>query len=133
MIEKPVQERIRAAVFVGLGYALVYSLVAGALFKFRDPAQMERVRVSLPQTVASYWAGAVLGGVLVGILLPLARWTIGAFVLGTIATLPFFMLVSLVIAADAPWFPDQLVMALIASLLIGGSLGAYFRSNSIWG
>jgi hypothetical protein len=130
MIEKPLLERVRVAVLVGLGYALVYSLIAAALFKLKDPAQVERMGMTLPQAIATYWAGAVLGGVLVGILLPMARWGVGAFVLGTLATLPFFMLVSLLIAADAPWFPDQVIMALLVSMVLGGLMGLYIRSNS---
>jgi MFS family permease len=130
MIEKPLLERVRVAVLVGLGYAVGYSVIAAALFKLKDPSQVERMGMSLPQAIATYWAGAVLGGVLVGILLPMARWRVGAFVLGTLGTLPFFMLVSLLIAADAPWFPDQVIMALLVSMVLGGLMGLYIRSNS---
>jgi hypothetical protein len=87
------------------------------------------LHASLKQVVFSYVAGGVVGGVLVGALLPIARWAPGAFVVGTIGTLPFFLLVNLLIASDAPWFPDQLVMALIASMLLGGLLGLFFQSQ----
>lgn len=129
MIERPLLERARLGILAGLGYAAVYSLVAVAVFRFKDPADLANLHASLSQVVFSYVAGAVVGGALVGALLPIARWAPGAFVLGTIGTLPFFLMVFLLIASDAPWFPDQLVMALIASMLLGGLLGLFFQSQ----
>jgi hypothetical protein len=130
IMEKPLLERARAGVLVGLAYATVYSLVAVAVFRFKDPADLASLHASLTQVIGAYVAGAIIGGALVGALLPLARWAPGAFFLGTTGTLPFFLMVFLLIAADAPWFPDQLVMALIAAMLIGGLMGLYIQNNS---
>jgi hypothetical protein len=129
MIEKPLLERARLGILAGLGYAAVYSLVAVAVFRFKDPADLAKLHASLMQVVFAYVAGAVVGGALVGALLPITRWAPGAFLVGTAGTLPFFLMASLLIASDAPWFPDQLVMALIASMLLGGLLGLFFRSQ----
>lgn len=130
MIEKPLLERARVGVLVGLAYAAVYSLAAIALFRFKDPADLASLHASLTQVIGAYVGGAVVGGALVGALLPIARWAPGAFFLGTAGTLPFFLTVFLLIASDAPWFPDQLVMALIAAMLLGGLMGLFIRSES---
>jgi MFS family permease len=129
MIERPLLARARFGILAGLGYAVVYSLVAVAVFRFKDPADLAKIHASLSQVVFAYVAGAVVGGAVVGALLPIARWAPGAFLVGTIGTLPFFLMASLLIASDAPWFPDQLVMALIASMLLGGLLGLFFQSQ----
>jgi hypothetical protein len=130
MIEKSLLERARLGALVGLAYAAVYSLVAVAIFQFRDSATLASLHASLTQVIVAYVIGAVVGGALVGVLLPITRWAVGAFVLGTAGTLPFFLLVFLLIASDAPWFPDQVVMALIAAMLLGGLLGLLIRSES---
>lgn len=130
MINKPLIERLRLGVLAGLACAVVYSLIAWAVFRLKDPAQLAQMRVSLSEVVVSYWVGAVIGGSLVGVFLPIGRWALGAFALGTLAAIPFFLLAFLLIATDAPWFPDQIVMAFIASFVVGGSTALYVRSNS---
>ena len=98
MIDKPLLDRARLGVLVGLAYATVYSLVAVAVFRFKDPADLANLHASLVQVISAYVTGAIVGGALVGVLLPIARWAPGAFLLGTTGTLPFFLMVSLLIA-----------------------------------
>jgi hypothetical protein len=130
MMTKPLPERVRLGVLAGMAYAFVYSLFAWAVFNAKSIAQVEQMGATLAQVIVAYWAGAVLGGGLVGAFLPVGRRPLGAFGLGTLGALPFFLIAFLVIASDAPWLPDQVVMALIASLVVGGSLGLYIQSNS---
>jgi MFS family permease len=130
MIEKALFDRVRLGLIVGLAYAGAYSLVAVAVFHFKDPADLAMLHASLTQVVLAYIVGAVAGGAIVGALLPIARWPAGAFALGTAGTFPFFVLVFLLLAADAPWFPDQVVMGLIGAMLLGGPMGLFIRGNS---
>lgn len=130
MIEKPLIERARLGVLVGLAYATVYCLAAVAVFQLKDRADLANLHASLVQVILAYVIGAVIGGALVGALLPIARWAPGAFLLGTMGTLPFFVLVFFLIASDAPWFPDQIVMALVAAMLLGGCMGLFIRGET---
>lgn len=72
-------------------------------------------------TVAVYYAGGAIGGLFVGVFLPLRRWLLGYAFLGMLAAFPVYSGVALASTSRSSLFSDEnLFFAIFASVTAGG-------------
>jgi len=86
----------------------------------------EHLDTTYSATVALYWAGGLVGGLLVGMLLPLRRWPWGAALLGMVGVFPLYFGVELTNSTVASAFTlDNLATSAFLAFLVGGSAGMW--------
>lgn len=68
-----------------------------------------------------------MGGAFVGALLPLAKWRLGAMVVGTVALIPVGVGVRIVRAGLSPWERYEFLALGTFCVILGGGLGLGFR------
>ena len=73
--------------------------------------------------IATYFAGGIAGGAVVGLLLPLAQRRIGAAVVGVLAILPIALMTQFATLGLAPWHRNNAAVVVVGSLLLGIPLG----------
>lgn len=84
-----VLERALRGIKWGLMFASVLSLFVTAVYLFGGSAPFSAKGVTWAQVVLLYFAGGIVGGALVGLLLPLASTTtLGAGFVGWLASIP---------------------------------------------
>ena len=88
-------ENLRWGVAAGLFFAALYSLYVTLLYLIRGPDPFDANETTLGQVIAVYFAGGIAGGAIVGVLRPLAKWRIGAAVVGVVAAVPVFLGIAL--------------------------------------
>lgn len=113
--------RRRSNPFLGIvaGFlaAAITSAVAALEYIVSGPGVFTSHGLSFLSAIAIYWAGGIVGGLLFGLLLPIATWRWGAAVLGMISMTPLFVLDSLTIGAF------DLFSVLFCAAVIGGGAG----------
>jgi hypothetical protein len=82
--------------------ALYYTTIAILIYLIRGPAAFGTYGITFGQTVLAYWAGGVAGGLVLGVLLPVARNRLGKGVLGILVALPVFVAIALIMG-DLHW------------------------------
>lgn len=118
------RKRIKQSIGVGLSIGIVYAIV-GAVISAVAGVDAEIAGIY----IALYVVGGVLGGALVGCFLSLAyRNRGGAFVVGVLGALPFFMLLGITLSLAEQDVPLEagLVSAVVTALLLGGPLGVHY-------
>jgi hypothetical protein len=77
-------------------------------------------------TVALYFGGGAIGGLLIGPLLPLHRWPWGSALLGMLGVFPLYFGVELTKSppSDA-WTFDNVLSSAFAAFLVGGAVGIW--------
>jgi hypothetical protein len=114
-----------ACVFASLLLAVGLIAVAGGAWALLGSAAMDGKYGSLGSVAKSYLQGCVTGGLLIGLLNPLARWRLGVFVLAWLAAASLYLTV-----IDGRWGPIatwgwvEILMALILVGLVGTVGGA---------
>jgi hypothetical protein len=101
-------------------YALLLYLVRGT-------APFERHGTTLGAVMLTYAVGMALAGVIVGLLLPLARHRWGAPIVGAVAFVPFYAAVRVAMDGFAPWTGDDIFGVTLSSVLVGGLVGTAYR------
>ncbi|HEU5077078.1 MAG TPA: hypothetical protein VFU02_22965 [Polyangiaceae bacterium] len=115
----------------GAAAAFIYSIIALLLFALGEargeapPADYP----SLPALVASYTAGFLAAGLLVGLLRPLARFPLGAMLLGALGALCVYGAVGIPVLGF-PLRPLHFFVGLAAALFIGPAFGLGFRNDA---
>lgn len=122
----PSWTRIASCVAYGIGLAFLYSVWAVLITVFgRGAETLASIGISLKQLIASYLGGGAIGGAVVGLAWPVTRWRLGAGVVGYVAAIPAFAMISkgLVNAREpgAFWF-----------VVLIGSLVGFFAAMWIW-
>jgi hypothetical protein len=97
--------------------ATVTSLVAVAIYAIRGPDTFARLGVTLTSTVSLYLIAGVIGGALVGTLLPMTVWRWGAAVVGILAAVPLYVGVAVLLGQS------DVFSGLVAAVLVGGVVG----------
>jgi hypothetical protein len=98
------------------------------LYAVRGAAPFDRLDVSLRGVISGYLAGGMAGGAVVGLLWPIAKVRIGAYLTATIAA--GFALAGLIIAMEGMpqhWGADTWTVLTVMALGLGISLG-----GSLW-
>jgi hypothetical protein len=85
-LQAPLRNRVVPAMRVGAGMALLLSLYVAVIFTIAALTSVDARSFSLLTdyllVVLSYLAAGLLGGAVIGMLAPLARWPVGALILG---------------------------------------------------
>ena len=100
----------------GVMVAVLISLVAVMMYVLRGPQMFERLGISLTSTIALYFVGGIIGGSLVGLLLPLATWRWGAVLVGIIAAMPVYLGAGVLLGED-------LSIGIFLAIIVGGVVG----------
>ena len=113
--------RLLRFTLIGAGVGAAISLIAAArvavfLVGHDVPA------ATLALLLILYPVAGALGGMLVAITFPLARWLGGAFVVGVLALFPVYLGVALL--DDRRLGKEQLAVAAACAIFAGGGLGA---------
>ena len=103
--------------------AATFSVFAVIQYAVDAQAMEERYHVGLLKVVATYAFGGALGGTIVGLLLPMARWKAGAGMLGVIAVLPLAVMIQYTTMGPSRWSLDNTIVVVLGSLLLGIPLG----------
>jgi hypothetical protein len=124
---------------LALGLAIMLLVMGGFVafvtiqFLFRGEAPFDAHGTTYGTAILTYAAAGVLGGILLGLALPLTRWRWGSAVAGAVAFVPFYGSV-MVAQQGPPWGWDRwdIGFAVGAGLLMGGILG-YLTDRSFSG
>lgn len=104
-------------VVAGVAMAVLLSAWALAVYLFRGPGAFQGLGTSFTVVVAVNFAAGILGGVIVGLLLPLTVWRWGAVVVGILAAIPFYLAITLA-SGD-----NDILFVVIGSVGVGGIVG----------
>jgi hypothetical protein len=87
----------------------------------------EAGHTTLPKLIAAYVASGLVVGVVVGLLLPLARWKSGAAVIGMVATIPYMLLIRHAMSDMGPWSCVDTIIVGHLTVFFGSGPGAVGR------
>lgn len=112
--------RVRQGIVFGLLIACVYAAYAVGLYAFRGARPFERIGTSLPAVVATYLAGGVVAGGVVGALLPLARYLVGMVIVAVIGTFGVMIGITLTSTGFRDWrdWQDTASVSILLGTLI---------------
>jgi hypothetical protein len=105
----------------GLWLAAGFSILGSALFLLQGPVFGHASGFSFPLLIVGYVAMGLIGGLLAGVVRPLARTRIGATIIGVIIGI-FVYSIAMIIAVGQKKFlsPPGLASALVLGTVIGG-------------
>lgn len=110
----------------GLIFGTLYSLYALLLYAIRGDRPFAENGTTLARAIAAYYAGGLVGGVVLGVLRPIAITLGGAIVIGVVAFLA--IMAGAGMAAFGPpwrWGVAEVVTLLITASIFGVTFGAY--------
>jgi hypothetical protein len=120
---------IRWGVSWGLWIATGFSIIVIALAGFRGSTAYPELGLTTPGIVAIYYALAVVGGSVLGLLRPLSRSKFGGFIVGSvIGTLVYGGAGLAIKGADLLMVP----VALILGIAVGGTFGYQSVKTKGW-
>ncbi|HEX6964639.1 MAG TPA: hypothetical protein VF166_02495 [Gemmatimonadaceae bacterium] len=118
----------------GLATALLFSLYALGIFVFASVGARTNYFASNSPwlVVVSYFAGGIGGGVIAGLLRPLARWALGTMVMGILAAFPVYGAVALIMPlideeSAGMSLHELLLITVACALMIGPPAALSFR------
>lgn len=115
----------------GLGWGLWlaggFSILGSALFLLQGTIFGRASRFSLPLVILGYFAMGLIGGLLAGLMRPLARRRIGATIMGAIIGI-FVYAIAMIIAVGQKEFLS--LPGLASTLLLGTVIGGLFGHNT---
>ena len=112
------------AIGTGLGVATLLTAWITFLRITVGAAPFTANETTYSATVAVYYAGGAIGGLLVGVFFPLRRWVFGYAILGMLAAFPVYLGVALASTSRSNLLSDEnLFFAIFASVTAGGAAG----------
>lgn len=117
---------VREGIRLGVTFAIAYSAVATAVYVVSAGAAFRQQGLSYWATMAAYFLGGATTGAVGGLLRPLGKTSVRAFVIGVIASVPTCGLLTLALVG----LGDRealLVVTMIGSFLLGGPCGIVVR------
>ncbi len=121
---------LRRNVLLGIGLgafmASGFSLWATLIRLVGGPAPFASNGTTYLGLVSVYFGGFLLGGFLIGLLMPLSRFMVGRMLLGIMGVFPVYLAVNMESKPVREWFAsDNLVFAVFASVVVGGGVGVW--------
>jgi hypothetical protein len=105
-------------VVLGVSVGVMFCLVALLIFLFRGHQPLDSNHVSVLRTVATYLLAGALGGLVVGLTLPLTRWMPGAALVAFLAAFVVWFFVGWSLS------PQEPVLAIAhTSAVLGAAFG----------
>jgi hypothetical protein len=110
---------------VGLFVGTVLSLWVCLVSLLTGRTEFPRLRMSLGTVVAVYYSGALIVGLIIGLLRPATRTALGATAVGVIAALPAGALMDIwrYTGPLTGWIETRWWFPVLVSLTVGGPLG----------
>jgi len=105
------------AVRTALGCAAVLSAFVTLQSALTHGRALERYGLRLWEVIALYFGGAVVAGLVVGLLKPLTRTLLGAMIVGVVAVYPALLALSPIGLPDRPWTARFTGSLLLASVM----------------
>ena len=118
--------RVRTSVVCAAGFAFAYSVIAVIRY-VGDRRALRALDLSLPELLAVYWVGALLAGVIVGVLWPIARHAAGAPVVGILAAFPLMCGVVLLRSGSHRTATEIAVYGGVLAVILGGLGGGILQ------
>ena len=120
---------VQTCVIVGLVMASIYAMYAIGLYALEGPRPFEQNGTSIAVVLATYYAAGVIGGGVVGLLMPFTASIVGSAAVGVlVAFISFF---GIAIANEGPawrWSSAVWVQLLIFAFLFGTTLSLGWRN-----
>jgi hypothetical protein len=116
---------VGAMALFGVLIATLLSLYAAVLYLVRGPAPFAAHGTTVLTSVTVYYLGGVLGGLVVGLLLPFLHGRVGAALGGAVALLPMYAAAAY--ALDGPAGLRKWPVYLICALIVGVPVGLAYR------
>jgi hypothetical protein len=116
---------------IGLMFTVVFSVMAVVVFVISGGTVFDRSFSTLGLVIAAYLVGGIASGALFGLLRPLARWAVGAAILGVVAAMPAYAAMRFAVDGFTPWTADDTSTVLVLSSIIGGLGGLVLRHRLI--
>lgn len=112
----------------GVLAALVCMSVALIRYVLQGEAPFLANGTTFVKLAKAYLAGGIGGGLVVGLLRPIARFEVGAFILGILTVFPMYVAISIAMVGPIQsWDGGDWFIAIIASLVAG-----IFTGNEFW-
>jgi hypothetical protein len=102
--------------------ASFFCVIAILIYLLEGPQPFAANRTSLVSVLSSYILAGALGGLVVGVILPLAKWVVGAALVGFVATYILWFVVGWSIKPQEPLveiLKSSVVLAVAFGLPIG--------------
>jgi len=125
--KQPIGTRLYWGAKWGVRFGLTFIAYAAVIFILRGSASAEGRVPSFAGVATIYLFGGIAAGSIVGMLLPLTRWALGAAAVGVIAAVPVYIFVRLVKEGFGDWATEDMVATLFLSLLVGVPTGIIYR------
>jgi hypothetical protein len=117
--------RLTVGVFLGVSMGVFFCLIALAIFLFRGNAPFDANHVSVTRVLGIYLVAGALGGLVVGLTLPLTRWMPGAALVAFLAAFVVWFFVGRSISPQEP-FQATLKMSAVLGAAFGLPIGIGF-------
>ncbi len=108
----------------GIRFGIVYSVLVLILRVVHGPEFTRELGVPVFGVALTYLVGGIVGGLTVGVLLPIGRWLAGSVLLGFLGSLPAIYGLVLLMAEPTEWFRGAILLSLITAATLGSTCGA---------
>jgi hypothetical protein len=122
------KENIFRCVIFGLGGGAAFAIWVLVLYALRGPQPFDEIGIGLGQALTFYLAGGAAGGLILGLLWPIAKWRIGAYVVSVfVCTVLVFCMGVQVSGNPVTWDYSAWLAVPVLAIIFGLAFG-----RSIW-
>lgn len=122
---------VKSGLLGGLGVSAVYCVWVLGVYALRGSAPFDRNGVTLPGVLVTYLTVGLLAGAVVGVLRPISRRPIGAYVVGFVAAFPIAAGIAVLVEGlPARWDYTMWLALLMTWVVFGAIVGRELRHHS---
>jgi len=129
---RDLRNNLLKGIALGLFVATGFSAWVTFLRLTAGTSPFDRLRTTYLATVELYYGGALVGGTLIGLFLPLRRWPLGSALLGVLGVFPLYFGVALTTSgAGSTFTANNLASSSVLAFFVGGAVGiwSWLRDN----
>jgi len=115
--------QVRTGLGWGLAFATCYSGYVLLLWIARGRVVFDRVGMNVWEVILAYYGSGLVGGAIVGALLPLGRSRPGAALLGFLVAFPVLYTLGMFLEPAAAWGSELLLAAALSASFVGPLCG----------